>query len=195
MSKSIEGTKTEKNLLMAFAAESQTRNLYTYFANAARSHVNKAGYEQIANIFNETAENEKVHARVFFNYLESRNIKIAVDYLSSTIKDTESNLESAVADEKMEWITNYANFEKIAIEEGFPEIASAFNKIAKAKKHHESRFRKLINNIANGEVFNKKKAARWHCINCDYIFECYKAPKECPVCKHPQIFCELLSEN
>jgi len=191
MAKSIKGTKTEKNLLAAFAGESQARNRYTYFASAAR----KEGFEQIANIFTETAENEKEHAKVFFKYLEGGDAEINSSYPAGMIKDTKANLEQAAAGENLEWTTLYSDFARIAKDEGFPEVVRSFEQIAKVEKFHESRYRKLINNIANGEVFKKKAPVKWHCINCGYVFEGNEAPKECPACKHPQAFCEVLAEN
>jgi rubrerythrin len=191
MSKSIRGTKTEKNLLAAFAGESQARNRYTFFASAAR----KEGYEQIANIFTETAGNEKEHAEIFFKYLEGGDVEITAAYPAGTIKDTKSNLEAAAAGEKLEWTTLYADFAKTAKDEGFPEVARSFGQIAKVEQFHESRYRKLVNNITAGEVFKKKTIVRWHCANCGFVFEGTEAPKECPACKHPQAYYELLSEN
>lgn len=191
MSKSVKGTKTEKNLLAAFAGESQARNRYTYFASAAR----KEGFEQIANIFIETAENEKEHAKVFFKYLEGGDAEITATYPAGAIKDTKSNLEEAAAGENLEWTTLYSDFAKIAKDEGFSEIARSFEQIAKVEKFHESRYRKLINNIATGEVFKKKASVKWHCINCGYVFEGAEAPPQCPACKHPQAFYEVLAEN
>jgi rubrerythrin len=191
MAKSIKGTETEKNLLAAFAGESQARNRYTYFASAAR----KEGLEQIANIFIETAENEKEHAKVFFKHLEGGNVQITASYPAGAIKDTKSNLETAADGEKMEWTTLYKDFGKIAGEEGFEEVAKSFEQISKVEKFHESRYRKLIDNIANKEVFKKKGVVRWHCTNCGYISEGAEAPKQCPACKHPQSYYEILSEN
>ena len=191
MGKSVKGTKTEKNLLVAFAGESQARNRYTYFASAAR----KEGYEQIANIFVETAENEKEHAKIFFKYLEGGDIEITAAYPAGMIKNTKSNLEAAASGENMEWTTIYADFGKTAREEGFPEIANSFEQISKVEKFHESRYRKLVDNIANGEVFKKKAPVKWHCANCGYVYEGTEAPKECPACKHPQAYYELLAEN
>ncbi|OGO19952.1 MAG: rubrerythrin [Chloroflexi bacterium RBG_16_50_9] len=191
MAKSIKGTKTEKNLLAAFAGESQARNRYTYFASAAR----KEGYEQIANIFLETAENEKEHAKVFFNYLEGGDTVITAGYPAGMIKDTKSNLEAAAAGEKLEWTMLYADFSKVAGDEGFPEISRSFEQIATVEKFHESRYRKLIDNVANGEVFKKKTSVKWHCVNCGYVFEGTTAPRECPACRHPQAFYEQLAEN
>lgn len=191
MGNTVKGSKTEKNLLAAFAGESQARNRYTYFASAAR----KEGYEQVANIFIETAENEKEHAKVFFKYLEGGDVEITAAYPAGMIKDSKMNLEEAAAGENLEWTTLYSDFARIAKDEGFPEIAQSFEQIAKVEKFHESRYRKLINNIVNGEAFKKKKPIKWHCINCGYVFEGDEAPKECPACKHPQGFYEVLAEN
>jgi rubrerythrin len=191
MSKSIKGTRTEQNLLKSFAGESQARNRYTYFASAAR----KEGFEQIANIFIETAENEKEHAKVFFKHLEGGDVEITAVYPAGAIKDTKTNLEEAAVGENMEWTELYQDFAKIAKDEGFLEIARSFEQIAKVERFHESRYRKLINNITNQEVFKKKSAVKWHCINCGYVIEGVEAPKECPACKHPQPFYEVLAEN
>ncbi len=191
MAKSIKGTKTEKNLLAAFAGESQARNRYTFFASAAK----KEGFEQISRIFLETADNEKEHAKVFFKYLEGGEIEITAAYPAGIIGDTKSNLEAAAAGENMEWSTLYAEAAKVAKEEGFPEVALSFEEISKVEMFHEKRYRKLIANIANDEVFKKKSAIKWHCINCGYIYEGEEALKECPACKHPQSFYEVLAEN
>jgi len=191
MDKSIKGSKTEKNLLTAFAGESQARNRYTYFASEAR----KEGFEQIANIFIETSENEKEHAKIFFQYLEGGDAEITAGYPAGIIKDTKSNLEAAAAGENMEWTTIYANFAKVAKDEGFPQIANSFKQIAEVEKFHESRYRKLVSNITSDQVFKKKSIVKWHCTNCGYVFEGTEAPKECPACKHPQAFYELLAEN
>ena len=191
MAKSVKGTRTEKNLLAAFAGEAQARNRYTYFASAAR----KEGFEQIAGIFTETAENEKEHAKIFFKYLEGGDTEITAAYPAGMIKNTESNLEAAAAGENLEWTTIYVDFARIAGDEGFPEIARSFEQIARVEKFHESRYRKLASNIADGEVFKKKTAVKWHCLNCGYVFEGSAAPRECPACKHPQAFYELLAEN
>jgi rubrerythrin len=191
MSKSLKGTKTEKNLLTAFAGESQARNRYTYFAGAAR----KEGFEQIADIFTETAENEKEHAKVFFQYLEGGDVEITAAYPAGMIKDTKTNLDEAAAGENLEWTTLYADFAKVAREEGFEEIAVSFEQIAKVEKFHEGRYRKLAANVAAGEVFKKKATVKWHCRNCGYIHEGPEAPQECPACKHPQAYYEVLAEN
>ncbi|MGA2527148.1 MAG: rubrerythrin [Smithellaceae bacterium] len=191
MGKSIKGTKTEKNLLAAFAGESQARNRYTYFAGAAI----KEGLEQISRIFIETAENEKEHAKVFFKHLEGGDAEITATYPAGVIGDAKKNLEAAAAGENMEWTTLYANFAKVAKEEGFPEVGRSFEQISKVEKFHESRYRKLIKNIENNEVFKKKAAIKWHCTNCGYVYEGNEAPKECPACKHPQAYYEVLAEN
>jgi len=191
MGKSLKGSKTEKNLLAAFAGESQARNRYTYFASKAR----KEGFEQISAILLETAENEKEHAKVFFKYLEGGEVEITAGYPAGVIGDTKSNLEAAAAGEKMEWTTLYANFGKVAQEEGFPEVARSFEQIAKVEKFHESRYRKLISNVMNKEVFKKKTAVKWHCRNCGYVHEGTEPPKECPACEHPLSYYEVLAEN
>lgn len=191
MSKSLKGTKTEKNLLAAFAGESQARNRYTYFASAAR----KEGFEQIANIFIETAENEKEHAKVFFKHLEGGEVTITAGYPAGSIKDTAANLEAAADGEKMEWTAIYSDFAKVAKDEGFPEVARSFDQIAKVEKFHEARYRKLVENVVKKDVFRKKSAVKWHCINCGYVLEGAEAPNQCPACKHPQAFFELLAEN
>ena len=191
MGKSIKGTKTEKNLLAAFAGESQARNRYTYSASAAK----KEGLEQIAHIFLETAENEKEHAKIFFKHLQGGEVEITAAYPAGGIADTKKNLEAAAAGENMEWTTLYASFAKVAKEEGFPEVARSFEQIAKVEKFHESRYKKLITNIGDNEVFKKKVSVKWHCINCGYVHEGPEAPKECPACNHPQSYYEVLAEN
>lgn len=191
MGKSIKGSQTEKNLLAAFAGESQARNRYTYFASAAK----KEGFEQISCIFLETAENEKEHAKIFFKHLEGGDVEITAAYPAGIIGDTKTNLEAAAAGEKMEWTVLYADFAKIAKEEGYPEVCLSFEQIAKVEKFHESRYRKLVRNIENKEVFKKKASAKWHCLNCGYVHEGTEAPTECPACKHPQSYYEVLAEN
>ncbi len=191
MAKSLKGTKTEKNLLAAFAGESQARNRYTYFASAAR----KEGFEQISAIFLETADNEKEHAKIFFEYLQGGDVAITAAYPAGMIKDTKSNLQAAAAGENMEWTKIYADFAKIAKKEGFLEIANSFKQISEVEQFHEKRYRALIKNVAAKEVFTKKKAIKWHCRNCGYVFEGKSAPKLCPACKHPQSFYEPLAEN
>jgi rubrerythrin len=191
MAKSLKGTQTEKNLLAAFAGESQARNRYTYFAEVAR----KEGLEQIADIFTETAENEKEHARIFFGHLEGGTAEILAGYPSGVVAGTKANLEAAAAGEQLEWTTLYANFAQIAADEGFPLVANSFRQVARVEKFHESRYRKLIENVTKGEVFNKPATVKWHCINCGYIHEGAEAPVECPACGKPQAFYEVLAEN
>ena len=191
MGKSLKGTKTEQNLLKAFAGESQARNRYTYFAGQAR----KDGYMQIAAIFEETALNEKEHAKVFFQYLEGGDVEIVASYPAGMIKDTKSNLEAAAAGENMEWTVLYQEFSKVAKDEGFPEVARSFKQIAEVEEFHEGRYRKLVKNISGSEVFKRKEKTKWHCTNCGYVHEGTEAPKECPACKHPQSYYELLAEN
>jgi len=191
MAGSIKGTKTEGNLLKAFAGESQARNRYTFFASEAR----KAGFEQIAAIFEETAANEKEHAKVFFKHLEGGDLEITASYPAGAIKDTRANLAAAAAGEKMEWGTLYPDFAKVARSEGFAEVAQSFEQIAKAEAFHEARYNKLVANLDKGEVFKRKSPVKWHCINCGYIAEGTEPPKICPACKHPQAFYEVLAEN
>lgn len=191
MTKSIRGTETEKNLLKAFAGESQARNRYTYFAGAAK----KEGYEQIAAFFLETADNEKEHAKVFFKHLEGGDLEITAAYPAGSIRGTRENLEHAAAGENLEWTTLYADFEKIAMEEGLPEVAESFREISKVEKFHESRYRKLAANMDKGEVFRRSETKKWHCRNCGYVHEGTEPPAECPACKHPQAHYEILAEN
>ncbi|HTZ38665.1 MAG TPA: rubrerythrin family protein [Syntrophales bacterium] len=191
MAKSIKGTQTEKNLLAAFAGEAQARNRYTYFAGTAR----KEGYEQIAAIFLETAENEKEHAKVFFQYLEGGEVEIIAAYPAGVIGDTAANLEAAAGGERHEWSTLYAEFERIAREEGFADIAISFREIAEVEQFHEERYRKLLANVASGKVFRKESPVKWHCRNCGYVHEGAEAPETCPACKHPRAHYEVLAEN
>jgi rubrerythrin len=191
MAEALKGTQTEKNLLAAFAGESQARNRYTFFASAAR----KAGYEQIANLFMETAENEKEHAKVFFKYLEGGEVTITEHYPAGQIGDTRANLQLAADGELLEWGTAYPQFSAKAKEEGFAEVAQSFAQIALVEKFHEARYRKLAANLDNGQVFAKPAATRWHCINCGYISQGANAPNICPACKHPKAFYEVLAEN
>jgi rubrerythrin len=191
MSKSIKGSKTEQNLLKAFAGESQARNRYTYYAGVAR----KEGYEQISSVFLETAENEKEHAKVFFKHLEGGDLEITAAYPAGIISKTVDNLDHAAAGENLEWTTLYADFERIALDEGFPDVAASFREISKVEKFHESRYRKFIANIKEGTVFKKQGKIKWHCRNCGYVVEGSEAPNECPACKHPQAHYEQLAEN
>ncbi len=191
MSKSIKGTQTEKNLLKAFAGESQARNRYNYFASVAK----KEGYEQISRIFNETAENEKEHAKVFFKYLEGGDVEITAEYPAGVISDTKANLLAAAEGEKLEWSVLYKDFSETAKKDGFNEISVSFEEIAEVEEFHEARYRKLIENMEKGEVFKKPVSVKWHCINCGYIHEGNEAPELCPACQHPQSYYELLAEN
>ena len=191
MVRSLKGTRTEKNLLAAFAGESQARNRYTFFASVAR----KEGYEQISNIFTETAGNEKEHAEVFFKYLQGGDVEIVAAYPAGAVEDTKKNLEAAADGEKLEWSQIYTDMEKVAKEEGFSDIATSFKEIAEVEEFHEQRYRRLAANVAAGEVFKKKTIVKWHCTNCGYIHEGTEAPKVCPACKHAQAYYELLAEN
>ncbi len=186
-----KGTKTEKNLLASFAGESQARNRYTYFASAAK----KAGYEQIAAIFLETAENEKEHAKRFFKLLEGGEVEITASYPAGVIGNTAANLEAAANGENLEWTKLYKEAEETAREEGFKEIAKQFKEIAEVEEQHEKRYRKLLKNVKEGKVFKKDTIVKWKCRNCGYVHEGKVAPKECPACAHPQNFYELLCEN
>ena len=191
MGKSIKGTKTEKNLLKAFAGESQARNRYTYFASVAK----KEGYEQISAFFLETADNEKEHAKVFFKFLEGGDTEITASYPAGAIKDTKSNLQAAAEGENMEWTAIYQDFAKVAKDEGFDDVERAFLQIAKVEKFHESRYRKLIEDIEKNEVFKKQNQVTWHCRNCGYVAQGDAAPAKCPACQHPQAYFEVLAEN
>lgn len=192
----LKGTETEKNLLKSFAGESQARNRYTYFASVA----DKEGYKQIAAIFEETAKNEKEHAEVFFKYLTNGNSNgdlttIEAAYPAGKIGTTEENLKEAAEGEKLEWGTLYPEFKNKANEEGFDEIAESFQEIAEVEEEHEKRYRKLLENIKNGEVFKKKEKVKWKCNNCGYVHEGEEAPEECPACKHKKEYYEILAEN
>jgi len=187
----LKGTKTEKNLLASFAGESQARNRYTYFASAAK----KAGFEQIAAIFLETAGNEKEHAKRFFKFLKGGDVEITASYPAGVIEDTAANLEASAVGENLEWTKIYKEGEEIARKEGFGEIASVFKEIAEVEEQHEIRYRKLLKNLKEGKVFKKDTVVRWKCRNCGYIHEGKEAPKECPACAHPQSYYELFCEN
>jgi rubrerythrin len=191
MMKNLKGTQTEKNLLAAFAGESQARNRYTYFASEAK----KAGYEQIAAIFLETAENEKEHAKVYFKHLQGGMVEITAMYPAGVIGTTEENLKEAADGEKAEWGTIYPEFAKIAEKEGFPEVACSFKFIGQVEAHHEKRYRTLLANLENKQVFKKEKVVKWKCRNCGYFHEGKEAPKKCPACQHPQAYYEILTEN
>jgi rubrerythrin len=187
----LKGSQTEKNLLAAFAGESQARNRYTYFASAAR----KEGYEQIASIFQDTADNEKEHAKIFFNLLEGGEAEIVAAYPAGVIGNTLANLKAAAAGENFEWSTLYQDFAGTAKKEGFEAAYLAFTQVAKVEKHHEARYQALIKNLEQGTVFKKNTPVKWHCRNCGFVFEGAQAPDTCPVCRHPQAFFEMLAEN
>ena len=186
----LKGTKTEKNLLAAFAGESQARNRYTFFASVAK----KEGYEQISAIFKETADNEKEHAKVFFKHLQGGEVEIIAGYPAGVIGTTEKNLLAAAEGEKMEWGSIYPNFAKIAEEEGFPKVAQSFKEIGEVEEYHEKRYRKLLENVKKGNVFKKEKPTKWKCINCGYVHEGTEAPDICPACNHPQSYYEVWTE-
>jgi rubrerythrin len=187
----FKGSQTEKNLLTAFAGESQARNRYTYFAGAAR----KEGYEQISAIFLETAENEKEHAKLFFNLLKGGEVEIIASYPAGPVGDIPANLKGAADGENLEWTTLYSNFAEVAQKEGFAEVAETFSQVAKVEKFHEERYRSLFKNMKEGKVFKKDSSVKWHCRNCGYVFEEKEVPDQCPVCKHPRAHFELLAEN
>jgi rubrerythrin len=189
--KSLKGTETEKNLLKAFAGESQARNRYTYFASKAK----KEGYVQIADIFAETADQEKEHAKRFFNFLEGGELEITAAFPAGVVGTTEENLEEAAAGENFEWTDMYPSFAAKAKEEGFAEIAAVFNAVSVAERQHEKRYKELRHNILDKKVFKRDKPVVWRCRNCGYIAEAVEAPKNCPACAHPQAHFELLGEN
>jgi rubrerythrin len=189
--KDLKGTQTEKNLLAAFAGESQARNRYSYFASQAK----KEGYEQISAIFLETAENEKEHAKVFFKYLQGGMVEITAMYPAGVIGKTKENLKEAAEGEKAEWGTIYPDFASIAESEGFPEIATSFKYIAQVEAQHEKRYRKLLANLEKTQVFKKETVVKWKCRNCGYVHEGTEAPRKCPACQHPQSYYEIIAEN
>ncbi|MFA6780083.1 MAG: rubrerythrin family protein [Paludibacteraceae bacterium] len=191
MEKSIKGTKTEKNLLTSFAGESQARNRYTYFASAAK----KEGYEQISAIFEETANQEKEHAKRMFKYLEGGMVEITACYPAGIIGTTEQNLQAAAAGEHEEWSLDYPKFAEIAEEEGFHEIAVMYKMISIAEKGHEDRYLTLLNNLKENKTFCKETETEWQCRNCGFIIKSKNAPKECPACKHPQAYFEVKKTN
>ncbi|MBN2803422.1 MAG: rubrerythrin family protein [Deltaproteobacteria bacterium] len=187
----IRGTETEKNLLKAFAGESQARNRYTYFASIAR----KEGYKQIEALFLETAENEREHAKRFFKFLEGGDLEITASYPAGKLGTTVENLKAAAAGENEEWTELYPAFAKTAKDEGFPEIAAAFTTIAKVEKEHEARYLKLAANIENGTVFKKDETVLWKCRNCGYVHEGPEAPEMCPACLHPKAYFEIKEDT
>ena len=187
----LAGSKTEKNLLKSFAGESQARNRYEFFAKVAR----KEGFQQIANIFEETALQEKSHAKRFFSFLEGNMVEITATYPAGKIGTTIENLKAAADGENEEWTELYPEFAEIAKQEGFKEIAAAWKMIAKVEAEHEKRYRKLLSNIENGAVFKKNGKVYWKCIKCGYIHEGDTAPKTCPACLHPQAYFEVSEDN
>ncbi|MFQ6032037.1 MAG: rubrerythrin [Candidatus Zixiibacteriota bacterium] len=188
---SLKGTKTEKNLLTAFAGESQARNRYTYFASQAK----KEGYEQMAAIFLETADNEKEHAKRLFKFLEGGEAEISASFPAGVIGDTKENLKAAAAGENYEHTKMYPGFARTAEEEGFDEIASVLKSIAVAEKQHEKRYLGFLENMEKDRVFKREKVVKWKCGNCGYIHEDTEPPDECPACAHPKAYFELLGEN
>ncbi|MEW6549530.1 MAG: rubrerythrin [Spirochaetota bacterium] len=189
--KSIRGTKTEVNLMAAFAGESQARNKYTYFSSKAKEE----GYVQMALIFEETANQEKEHAKRLFKFMEGGTATITGTFPSGIIGTTRQNLQEAADGENYEWKEMYPSFAKVAREEGFDAIATVFEAIAVAEKQHAKRYEGLAANIDAGKVFKKDEKAVWRCINCGYLYEGDAAPKMCPACAHPQAYFELLTEN
>lgn len=189
--KSIKGTRTEQNLIAAFAGESQARNRYTYFAGQAK----KDGYVQIAAIFEETANQEKEHAKRFFRFLEGGEVQVMAGFPAGVIGATLENLLAAAAGENHEHTTLYPEFARIAQEEGFDAVAQVFRAISVAEKQHEKRYRDLAGNIDKGQVFKRDSKVVWRCMNCGYLHEGDKAPEACPACAHPQAYFELLGEN
>ncbi len=191
MAKSIKGSETEKNLLIAFSGESQARNRYTYFAGAAK----KEGLVQIASIFEETANQEKEHAKRFFKFLEGGDIEITDVFSAGKIGTTLENLRDAAAGEEHEWSEMYPAFAAVAREEGFNQIAAAFDAISIAEKQHGKRYKDLADNLESGKVFKRNGKVIWRCRNCGYLHESEEAPDVCPACLHPQAHFELLGEN
>ena len=189
--KSVKGTRTETNLMAAFAGESQARNRYTYFASKAKEE----GFIQMSLIFEETSNQEKEHAKRLFKFMEGGTTTITGTFPSGIIGTTRQNLEEAAGGENYEWKEMYPSFAKIAREEGFDAIATVFESIAVAEKQHAKRYEKLAANIDAGSVFKKDKPTVWRCINCGYLFEGESAPKACPACAHPQAYFEVLGEN
>ena len=187
----FKGSITEKNLLAAFAGESQARTRYTFFASAAK----KEGYEQIAGIFQETADNEKEHAELFFKHLKGGMVELNAAYPAGVIASTTENLKAAAEGEKMEWGTLYPGFADVAEQEGFREVANTFRDVAKVEAYHERRYLKLLANVTQGKVFKKDAPIKWKCRNCGFVFEGSEVPNKCPVCSHPRSYFEVWCEN
>lgn len=191
LTKSLKGTKTEQNLLKAFAGESQARNRYEFFSAVAK----KEGYVQIAAIFQENADQEKEHAKRFFKFLEGGMVEIQASYPAGIIGTTIENLKASAEGENEEWTILYPAFAEIAREEGFPEIATAFKMIAKVEAEHERRFLKLLQNMSEDKVFMKDGKVWWKCLKCGYVYESEKALENCPVCMHPKAYMQVREEN
>ena len=189
--KSLKGSQTEKNLIAAFAGESQARNRYTYFASKAREE----GLVQISMIFEETANQEKEHAKRFFKFLEGGDVQVAAAFPAGVINSTSENLKAAAGGEHHEWSSMYPGFAKVARDEGYEAVALVFEAVSVAEKQHEKRYNDLKSNLDGGKVFKRDKSVVWRCINCGYLFEGPEAPKACPACAHPQAYYELLGEN
>lgn len=187
----LKGTRTERNILTAFAGESQARNRYTFFASKAKEE----GFEQIAAIFSDTADNEKEHAKRLFKFLEGGEAQISASFPAGVIGSTADNLQASAAGENYEWTDMYPSFAKVAEEEGFSEIAQVMRDIAVAERQHERRYLGLLKNVKEGKVFRKDAVVKWRCRNCGYIHEGKEAPDRCPACDHPQAYFELLAEN
>ncbi len=189
--KSVKGTRTEQNLLKAFAGESQARSRYTFFASVAK----KEGYEQIAGVFLETAEQEKEHAKRFFKFLEGGDATVTASYPAGRISTTKDNLLAAAKGENEEWDVLYPDFAAVADEEGFPEIADAFRQISTVEAHHEKRYLKLLSRLTDGNFFIRDNEIWWQCRNCGYVCKASEAPQLCPACKHPQAYFEPMKDN
>jgi len=191
MNQCIKGTRTEQNLLKAFAGESQARNRYEFFAKAAKNE----GFEQISAVFQQTANHEKAHAKRFFKFLEGGAVTITAAYPAGLLGTTVENLKAAAAGELYEWTEKYPNFCEDAKQEGFTEIADLFDHLVRAEKGHEARYKQLLAELEAGKAFRSDKPTKWRCRNCGYIHEGSEAPKACPLCKHPQAYFETIKEN
>lgn len=187
----LKGSRTEKNLLAAFAGESQARTRYTFFASVAK----KEGYEQISAIFQETSDNEKEHGELFFKHLKGGMVEIAAAYPAGVIGSTQENLKAAAEGEKLEWGTLYPNFAEVAEKEVFKDVAQTFRSVAKVEAYHERRYLKLLANVKENKVFKKDSVIKWKCRNCGFVFEGKEAPEKCPVCSHERSYFEVWCEN
>ena len=187
----FKGSQTEKNLLAAFAGESQARTRYTFFASQAK----KEGYEQISAIFEETSGNEKEHGQLFFNHLKGGMVEITATYPAGVVGQTVENLKAAAAGEKLEWGTLYPSFGEVAEQEGFPAVAQTFRAVAKVEAYHERRYLKLLDSVTHGKVFKKDQPIKWKCRNCGLVVEGNEAPAACPTCMHPRSYFEVWVEN